>query len=1022
MRVERVSASGNLRTILPMPNIRPFRPLLVALALAGLATPAVAIFSGYDAILSRIPKTATASSGSASAFYRDRDALLGDLPNLAPDEAAKRWLAVAEAYLAVRQQDWWSDNDRDYDDRSFQALLKALPGPDSWGAIVAGIGARKPDETGTSLALRTLAAALSGDGASRDSVYADAKKWVAARAKKNPRHSGGGDGQILAFYVTPGSPQWIEAEKAAWRAAVAGLDAPDSSFSLMNNRPHLGSEIPDLVKFFGEAQAREDLKKVFLSGANVHGSMPGGRTRELIGEVALATVAEQKHPAWFAVNEESDPALFEALQKKFPVSERHDYAREQAFSAYLGALVRAGRTNEAAAGAVAEFRKTGRAPEVGSWSYSKKIPAGALADFYSKALAAEPAIPVYETYIRVAAHAGRAEESLGFVRKVAARTDLSPEAKRLVGDFETTALLAADKVDEALPRLLAVLAEKLPPSPAADDNSPEGLRGREAHDRLKSRRAAAIQRVLALGKVLNRTDLTDAGLAATREELKGATAGDAFSDVRELFGLLIDAGRYEDVERLAEAWLVAKGSSAASGGNNSDAEKIRSVLKSLFTAYHKAGRPADAIAVLEKSPQWGESDLRGVLGPSWNHADDARIAVDVGEDLVALGRNGEAKRLADFAVMKSPGLDAAYALLLKLTGAGDEFLARMDAQFAKDRFEERPLIWKAKALYELSRYDDALAVAKAAVAIDPSDGEQGKGDRLRAYAVLADILEKKGDAATAGVYRGAVSAIRIGEGADDLYSAGLLKRALSEWERSLTLFADAYCVQSRLAVRYAESGDMAKAETHYTRAFELMPDSFGRIESHCFGCEGAFEGEVAQGVAEKVFSGVVAKNPANPRAHYLIGYLRSEQGRWAEAAEAYRKAVALDPDYFNAWSKLGELAEKTDLPPEEVTRCSMAKFRLDPSGRHGGGLSAVEGIDNLKFVWRTLAAAGVEPVEDKSPLFPLPAAKAQLDKAPKSNRSGFVHRGSFGGKVMMSEAVARHRLVQAAVRLSQYPE
>ena len=52
-------------------------------------------------------------------------------------------------------------------------------------------------------------------------------------------------------------------------------------------------------------------------------------------------------------------------------------------------------------------------------------------------------------------------------------------------------------------------------------------------------------------------------------------------------------------------------------------------------------------------------------------------------------------------------------------------------------------------------------------------------------------------------------------------------------------FADAYCIQSRLALRYSELGDYVKAEQHYQRAFELMPDSFGRIESHCFGCEGA---------------------------------------------------------------------------------------------------------------------------------------------------------------------------------------
>ena len=33
-----------------------------------------------------------------------------------------------------------------------------------------------------------------------------------------------------------------------------------------------------------------------------------------------------------------------------------------------------------------------------------------------------------------------------------------------------------------------------------------------------------------------------------------------------------------------------------------------------------------------------------------------------------------------------------------------------------------------------------------------------------------------------------------------------------------------------------------------------MPDSFGRVESHCFGCERAFEGQRAQSLAEKIFT------------------------------------------------------------------------------------------------------------------------------------------------------------------------
>jgi len=90
------------------------------------------------------------------------------------------------------------------------------------------------------------------------------------------------------------------------------------------------------------------------------------------------------------------------------------------------------------------------------------------------------------------------------------------------------------------------------------------------------------------------------------------------------------------------------------------------------------------------------------------------------------------------------------------------------------------------------------------------------------------------------------------------------RKALALYEEALGIFADAYCIQSRLALRYESLGDSENALKYYQRAFELMPDSFGRIESHCFGCEGAFGSPVAQGVAERVFTALAEKPDAKP--------------------------------------------------------------------------------------------------------------------------------------------------------------
>jgi len=92
------------------------------------------------------------------------------------------------------------------------------------------------------------------------------------------------------------------------------------------------------------------------------------------------------------------------------------------------------------------------------------------------------------------------------------------------------------------------------------------------------------------------------------------------------------------------------------------------------------------------------------------------------------------------------------------------------------------------------------------------------------------------------------------------------------YRQSLTHFADAYCIQSRLAIRLSQAGRLDEAAEHYQRAYELMPDSFGRIESHCFGCEGVFDGTEAQHMAEKVFNRLVIERPKMPHVRMALTF------------------------------------------------------------------------------------------------------------------------------------------------------
>ncbi len=345
--------------------------------------------------------------------------------------------------------------------------------------------------------------------------------------------------------------------------------------------------------------------------------------------------------------------------------------------------------------------------------------------------------------------------------------------------------------------------------------------------------------------------------------------------------------------------------------------------------------------------------------------------------LNALGQKDQAQKITDALLNHAPGLDRGYELLLALEGTNA--IPRLDEQFARDKFEERPLIWKADVLgaKTISKAADHQSSSQA-IAIDPSDGEEGRGDRMRAYAELADIREARGDAKEASFYREIVKAIRLSEDADQFYLAGLLKRALGMYQEGLNHFADAYCIQSRMAIQLAALGKNAEAEEHYRRAYELMPDSFGRVESHCFGCERAFEGERAQGIADKVFTQLVAERPQKPQVHYLLGFLRQQQERYNEALTNFLAAVRLDPDYLNAWVRLAEISRQTLMPPAERDETAFSILRLDPLGRHTS--SDFSGVTDLAGLWNAVAATAVSQPPIASDLLPLTASKTAAGK------------------------------------------
>jgi tetratricopeptide (TPR) repeat protein len=413
--------------------------------------------------------------------------------------------------------------------------------------------------------------------------------------------------------------------------------------------------------------------------------------------------------------------------------------------------------------------------------------------------------------------------------------------------------------------------------------------------------------------------------------------------------------------------------------------------------YYKAGRYDDVLTLLEQSPDWGAKDLSdlfvtspfedGDISVMWLHTPgESPLPVPylAASSLAATGQKAAAQKIDDAVLNHYPGLDRGYELLLSLNGTNA--IPRLNELFSRDQFEERPLIWKAHLLRQQNQLTEAEKTIRQAIAIDPSDGEEGRGDRMRAYSELAAILAARGDNKDADDYSNVVKSIRLSEDADQFYTAGLLKHAIGMYEQALNYFSDAYCIQSRLAVQLAALGKISEAEEHYRRAYELMPDSFGRVESHCFGCERVFDGERAQSIAEKVFVQLAAERPNKPQVHYLLGYLRQEEERYNEALTNYMTAVRLDPDYLNAWVKAQEVSAQTLMPPQKRDEIAFSILRLDPLQRHAQ--ADFQRVNNLNGLWTAVVDAASHQPPSDSGLLTLDASKSTIEKKQNEPSTG----------------------------------
>ena len=508
-----------------------------------------------------------------------------------------------------------------------------------------------------------------------------------------------------------------------------------------------------------------------------------------------------------------DVPLYEAMNKRFPKRMLEDAPnRNAAENVYLVGLIAENRTNEAVT-----FLDTIRASlkdgsQFGTeFAFSNLTRKGfdkQLNSFLREGLAGDPTLPFWPSYIDTAARIGESNQALTFLKEIATKPGLKSAARRATDEWYARALLAADHVDEAIP----VLRERIKTASAGATENAEAAREEvkkedgipgdeetgEPNPRTRltagSQREKQVELCLQLGEI---------GALTGRVELMNEAIADAEAALKSEQGRASDTSRFATVAR----FLIAHGRSPDAEAiladrlvtARNDSFGAKSLLEMLAVVYDRADRFDDVLRLLDGARQWGVSDVSAFA--SQEGLGDPLLMV-AARALLKTGKSEQGRKALDRLIETKPGYDPAYALLPEMRDPNVE--AYLDSLTKRDRFEERPLIWKAKIQLDSGRIDEAEKTVRAAIAIDPSDGEEGKGDRMRAYAVLADVLDKKGAGEAAKIFRGAVEAIRLSEDADDWWGAGLLTRSVKMYEEALGHFADAYCIQSRLALRYSE--------------------------------------------------------------------------------------------------------------------------------------------------------------------------------------------------------------------------
>ncbi len=917
-----------------------------------------------------------------------------NLKSMSEEEAARQWLALATRFLKLSPVNPALLPTEDLDKlrylvrtSSLKYLFEIIPGPFSWSHLAKLANEKSAKKENNPDGMQSIVMFCNLLNTDTKKVLKGLDHFESMALKESP----------YQINRTKSWFKWVREEVKLFDKAKNTGNVISEFKKLLDfyqNRlnENIIINVPDLLSHIDVKQATELLKQG-LSIPTVSLVIPtGDKTKKLAENLVLQNKDSLKRPQWGLIHSIDTVHLFEIQYEKFysskkdlnkdfsqmvqsnsddfPFEEQTDL-KQQAVAFYLLGLLAQNKTEKANtfAKALSETELSARKMKDALETTGRTDLFPRYFDFIENLLKNNPELSFWNQYVKFASIVHQEERMTKTLITMTSSSSLDFLKKQKIKKKLIKAYLAQDRVEEGLSVIREIIATKTDSQKKktrykfADIQGDMGLKLAE------------------LGRILNRPELVKEGLEAAKAAFHAANS---FTDINKgyissyqvakISDILIESGQFQEAEELILK-AVLEQTNHSNMNSESPVELLQYSLSEYFyqlaTIYSKAGKHKDVLTLLVQSPWWGHKDLAGLTNND--------IFIITAKALHATGKNKTAVAILKSHLIKNSNDDEAYKLLVKLSGA--ELIPWLDKLYQTDRFEERPLIWKAYILLQDNKLDEAETVVRQAMKVDPTDGEQKAGQRIYSYTLLAEILEKKGKTKDSKFFHDVVKSVQIAEQGDKFTKIGLVKRSIGYYQKAMALFADAYCIQWRLAERLYATGNLEESKKHYKIAFERMPEQFGRVASFCFGCEGAFDKLQSRSVAEEVFSHLVETTPDRPQVYFLFGLLRKSQDRIPEAYDFFKKAVELDSDYLDVWKEIFEISSIMYLNQAERDSIVIKMLNLDSQQKHFS--SELSKVTDWKNLWLTLEQNQQYSMKQAKRLFLLPASEAQLNKEQK---------------------------------------